>query len=151
MRLRFIVLAAGLVAGCSVTDKLNPYRIDIRQGNFVSQEQASQLRAGMTRDQVRFLLGTPVLADPFHAERWDYVYHFRTRGQEPEERRLAVFFRDGKLVRVSGDVVAADAATPAPDAPKTRVIDLGEAPAAAPEVQPAPAAPQVQPAGEPPK
>ncbi|MBL8472700.1 MAG: outer membrane protein assembly factor BamE [Rhodocyclaceae bacterium] len=148
MRLRLIVLAAALVAGCSVTERLNPYRIDIRQGNFVSQEQASQLRPGMTRDQVRFLLGTPMLVDPFHGDRWDYVYYFKTRGREPEERKFAVYFQDGKLARVSGDVVAADSAHPAPELPKSRVIDLGEAPASAPPADAPAGAPEAPPAGE---
>jgi outer membrane protein assembly factor BamE len=68
----------------------------------------SRLKPGMTRDQVRFIMGTPLVADIFHNDRWDYVY---TRvpqrgGGSPEQRRLSVFFADDKLARLDGDVVA---------------------------------------------
>ena len=93
-----------LVAGCGW---LAPYRMDIQQGNFVSQEMVAQLRRGMTKDQVRFLLGTPLVTDIFHADRWDYVYLLDRPGHSPQRRRLAVFFEGDKLARVDGDVVAA--------------------------------------------
>jgi len=96
------------LAGCGW---LAPYRMDIQQGNFVSQEMVAQLRRGMTKDQVRFLLGTPLVTDIFHADRWDYVYLLDKPGQDLKRRRLAVFFEGDKLVRVDGDVVAT-----APDA-----------------------------------
>jgi outer membrane protein assembly factor BamE len=109
--LRALTLALALpLAGCGW---LAPYRIDIQQGNFVSQEMAAQLKRGMTKDQVRFVLGTPLVTDIFHADRWDYVYLLDRPGEPPVHRRLAVFFDDGKLARVDGDVVAA-----APGAPK---------------------------------
>lgn len=76
-----------------VTNRLNPFRIDIRQGNLVTQEMAAQLKAGMTRDQVRFVLGTPMLSDVFHPDRWDYLYYFKP-GNQPEDlqqRRLVVY------------------------------------------------------------
>jgi outer membrane protein assembly factor BamE len=93
---------------------LAPYRIDIQQGNFVSQEMAAQLKRGMTREQVRFVLGTPLVADIFHAERWDYLYLLDRPGQPRVQRRLAVFFEGDKLARVEGDAVAAaGAAEPA--------------------------------------
>lgn len=109
----FSLLAASLLAGaCStydntsrkLADAITPYRINIVQGNFVSREAVSQLREGMTRDQVRFLLGTPLLTDVFHANRWDYVFSFR-RGSKPvvQQRRYTVFFEDDKLVKFGGD------------------------------------------------
>jgi outer membrane protein assembly factor BamE len=101
-----LLLGLALTAGCSNLS-LSPYRIDVRQGNLVTQEMVSQLQPGMTRDQVRFLLGTPLLADPFHAERWDYVYRFKPGYGDAQLRRLTVFFQDGKLARVAGDVVPA--------------------------------------------
>jgi len=106
------LVAASCVAlsGCSATavsDFVKPYRIDVRQGNYVTQEMVSQLKPGMTREQVRFLLGTPLLTDVFHADRWDYVYRFRPgKGDQVQERRLAVLFEDGKLARLDGDVRA---------------------------------------------
>ncbi|CAG9178672.1 Outer membrane protein assembly factor BamE [Cupriavidus pampae] len=107
-----LLAATVLVGACSAYDStsrkvanaITPYRINIVQGNFVSREAASQLREGMTRDQVRFLLGTPLLTDVFHANRWDYVFSFR-RGSTPvvQQRRYTVFFQDDKLVKFSGD------------------------------------------------
>ena len=96
---------------------ITPYRMDIQQGNHVSQEMVSQLKPGMSKDQVRFILGTPLLTDIFHADRWDYVY-WREEGQngKREERKLVVLFKDDKLVRLDGDVVAAKEA-PAKEAP----------------------------------
>ncbi|WP_432258209.1 outer membrane protein assembly factor BamE [Cupriavidus sp. TMH.W2] len=107
------LLAAALLAGaCSAYDStsrkvanaITPYRINIVQGNFVSHEAAAQLREGMTRDQVKFLLGTPLLTDVFHANRWDYVFSFR-RGNTPvvQQRRYTVFFDGDKLVKFGGD------------------------------------------------
>ena len=110
---RIILLALPLAAACasapSITSYLTPYRIDVRQGNFVSQEMVAQLKAGQTKDQVRFILGTPLLADMFHADRWDYVYRFQPGRGEAQQRRVTVFFSDGKLSRIAGDVVASEA------------------------------------------
>jgi outer membrane protein assembly factor BamE len=91
------------LAGCGW---LAPYRIDIQQGNFVSQEMVAQLKRGMTKEQVRFVLGTPLVTDIFHADRWDYVYLLDRPGEPRVQRRLAVFFADDKLARLDGDVVA---------------------------------------------
>jgi outer membrane protein assembly factor BamE len=115
----------------SVTSYLTPYRIDVRQGNMVTQEMVAQLKPGLSRDQVRFILGTPLVADMFHADRWDYVYRFRPgRDQNDiQQRRLIVYFEDGKLARLGGDVVAnqpgANADVPA--RPATRIIEIGAA------------------------
>ena len=80
------------------------YRPEIQQGNVVEQEQVNQLRPGMSKRQVRFLLGTPMLNDVFHANRWDYAYTIG-RGSTPEEiRRLTVFFEDDRLVSITGDM-----------------------------------------------
>jgi len=119
---------------------ITPYRIEIQQGNFVSQEMVSQLKLGMSKDQVRFVLGTPLITDSFHADRWDYVFRRqKANSRELEQRKLAVFFEDGKLKRIEGDVTPAastDAAgvkTPEakPDA------QLAPAPVTTPESRPA--------------
>lgn len=65
----------------------------------------SQLKPGQSRDQVRFILGTPLLTDPFHAERWDYVYRLQPGRGEVQQRRLTIFFSDDKLARMTGDVM----------------------------------------------
>ncbi len=128
-----------LVAGCSGSGGawLTPHRIDIRQGNLVTQEMVSSLKPGLTKDQVRFMLGTPLIADMFHADRWDYVYRFVPGGNpaEVEQRHLAVFFQDGKLARVEGDVVAAAGGAGSPAGteagrPAVRVIEIAPAKAA---------------------
>ncbi len=74
-----------------------PYRPDIQQGNFVSQEMVTQLKEGMTQDQVVFLLGTPLLNDLFHADRWDYAFRLQKGNGEITTSRVTVFFKD-KLV-----------------------------------------------------
>ncbi|MEW6292189.1 MAG: outer membrane protein assembly factor BamE [Pseudomonadota bacterium] len=123
------LLLAACLGACSstpdITSRLSPYRIDVRQGNYVTQDMVAKLKPGMSRDQVRFALGTPLVADMFHDDRWDYVYRFQPGRGEAQQRRLIVFFEDGKLVRVGGDVVAESdaAATPAP-APAPRVIEV---------------------------
>jgi outer membrane protein assembly factor BamE len=101
-------LAAPLAA-CSYVPRIpgvTPYRIEVQQGNFVSQEMVSQLKAGMSKEQVRLTLGTPLLADAFHADRWDYVYWREAPDGRRESRKLAVFFADDKLQRLDGDVGA---------------------------------------------
>ena len=106
---RFALLFLPLVAACAnlpdLGARLTPYRIDVRQGNYVTPEMAAQLKPGQSKDQVRFILGTPLLTDPFHADRWDYVYSFTPGHGQTQQRRLAVFFAEGKLTRVGGDVV----------------------------------------------
>jgi len=106
MRALLIVLAlAPLVAACNPLGVFSVYRMEIQQGNYLTQEMVSQLQSGMTRDQVRFVLGTPLLVDIFHDNRWDYVYRRgRAGSREIEERRLSVFFENDRLVRVEGDV-----------------------------------------------
>ncbi len=125
--LRALLAALPLALGaCSPPQVVTPYRIEIQQGNYVSQEMVSQLRVGMSKEQVRFILGTPLVTDIFHANRWDYVYYRELGRGKREQRALAVFFEDGKLVRVGGDVVPADPAAARPAAPQ------GDKPATAP-------------------
>jgi outer membrane protein assembly factor BamE len=105
-RTSLVLLAWALAAaGCGW---FSPYRMEIQQGNFVSQEAVSQLRPGMTREQVRFVLGTPLVADPFRTNRWDYVYRRQLENSSgSESRRLTVFFENDVVARVEGDVKAA--------------------------------------------
>lgn len=108
---RVLLAAAALaLAGCgSLTNWLDAYTIDIQQGNYVSQDMVSQLKRGMSKEQVRFVLGTPLLADIFHADRWDYVYYNKPPGGKTVKRGVAVFFKDGKLARVMQDLDTASA------------------------------------------
>jgi len=80
----------------------SPYRPDIQQGNFVSQEMLTQLKVGQTRDQVRFILGTPLLADAFHADRWDYPFYLARGNGEITTSRVTVFFKDNTVDHFDG-------------------------------------------------
>jgi outer membrane protein assembly factor BamE len=131
-----------------------PYRMEIQQGNFVSQEMVAQLKLGMTKDQVRFVLGTPLITDSFHADRWDYVFRRQKSGsKELEQHRLAVFFEDGKLARVDTDVIAASGADEAgvktPEAKPEAPAPKPAAAAAKPEAQKQPAPKPAVPAAKP--
>lgn len=109
LRLAFGLAALSLLAGCqSVADRmpnfLAPYRPDVQQGNVVTKEMVDQLAAGMPREQVRFLLGTPALASVFHQDRWDYVYLLkRGNSSEVQSRRLIVYFKVNRLERYQSD------------------------------------------------
>ena len=139
-------IAAALAAGCAsdssvrsyVPQIVTPFRIDIQQGNFVTREMADKLAVGQTREQVRFILGTPLLVDIFHANRWDYVFRVAKGWNAPEKRKLIVFFDAGGRVEkwdadlppaVQVDVPAA-AAPPSGASPKAAD---GPAPASLPE------------------
>ncbi|HEY1225813.1 MAG TPA: outer membrane protein assembly factor BamE [Ramlibacter sp.] len=80
----------------------SPYRPDIQQGNFVSQEMLGQLKVGQTRDQVKFILGTPLLTDAFHADRWDYPFYLARGNGELTTSRVTVYFKDNLLAKVDG-------------------------------------------------
>ena len=102
MNFRLVILLSVvtlLLFGCVRT-----YRIDIQQGNIVTQEQIEQLKPGMKMVEVRYLLGAPLVEDPFHTERWDYFYSFRSgETRRAEQQRLTVFFDDGQLTKVKQD------------------------------------------------
>jgi outer membrane protein assembly factor BamE len=105
--IHLVLLLLPVLAACNPLSPFTVYRMEIQQGNYVTQEMVSQLQPGMTKDQVRFVLGTPLLTDVFHENRWDYVYRRqRANSREVDERRLSVYFENDKLVRVEGDVVA---------------------------------------------
>lgn len=149
-------LAALLLGSCSSvglpTPSFKPYRMEIQQGNFVSQEMVSQLKLGMSKEQVRFVLGTPLITDTFHADRWDYVFRRqRVNSSELEHRKIAVFFEDGKLKRIEGDVKPASSA----DAAGVKATEAQPVPEAQPKAasdfaKPAPAADQAGAAPVPP-
>jgi outer membrane protein assembly factor BamE len=101
-------LAALVLAGCSSLKNpeqsflgvLTPYRIDVVQGNVVTKEQMARVQPGMTREQVRLVLGSPLLADPFHANRWDYIFTIRRQGAEPQRRSIVLKFDGERLASV---------------------------------------------------
>ena len=98
------VLAAVLSAGCSswnsedsVLGILSPYRVDIQQGNVVTQDQIERIQPGMHRLQVRDVLGTPLLTDTFHADRWDYIFTLRQSGKPLQRRNIVLLFEGDVL------------------------------------------------------
>ncbi|HOB65795.1 outer membrane protein assembly factor BamE [Ottowia sp.] len=110
------VLAAAL-GGCSsfdrgtrgIADALTLYRPEVVQGNFVSKEQVAALQPGMTRLQVRDLLGTPLVTSVFHQNRWDYVFTMKRQGVEPQRYRLTAYFEGDTLARFDGDDMPSEA------------------------------------------
>ncbi len=116
------IISSILLAGCSAENRISlkdidvlpdvsmpgVYRIPIQQGNLITQEMINELKPGMTRRQVRFLLGTPLLVDTFHENRWDYLYSNRpgstSASTEIEQKRLRLDFKNGRLHKILGDM-----------------------------------------------
>jgi outer membrane protein assembly factor BamE len=88
---------------------LTPYRFDVVQGNFVSKEQVQLLQKGMNRRQVRDILGTPLVASVFHANRWDYAFTLRRQGAQPQQRKISVFFEGDVMLRYEADELPTEA------------------------------------------
>ena len=114
------IAAVGL-AGCSSlnadTDTsslspvnwITPYKVDVIQGNFISKEQVALLKVGMSRAQVKDVLGTPLVTSLFHEDRWDYVFTLQRQGIEPQSFKYAVFFKSNQLARFEGDTMPSNA------------------------------------------
>jgi outer membrane protein assembly factor BamE len=103
-----LIALAFCLAGCSSPPRvlgIAPYRMEIQQGNHVSKDAVERLKPGMTKEQVRFVLGTPLVTDIFHANRWDYPYYRDRVDGGREEGRLALHFDDGKLARIVGEAL----------------------------------------------
>lgn len=79
---------------------LQVYKMDIHQGNILDEDKVKGLRLGMTENEVRFLLGSPMLVDVFHQHRWDYIYYNKPGKDEPQQRRISLFFESGRLARI---------------------------------------------------
>jgi len=127
MRLLALLVLSALLSACV-------YKIDVEQGNFVTTDLVEKLKSGMTKNQVKQLLGTPLLSDVFHADRWDYYFDNSKGGRKLAHKRFTVFFKDDKLVSFTGDVNP-------PLPPPTR----GSAEPAPAPAAPAPAPPQAPP------
>ncbi|MDP3818171.1 MAG: outer membrane protein assembly factor BamE [Methylotenera sp.] len=101
-----VILLAVLCASCGTAlPTIKPYKLDVQQGNVVTSAMLLQLRPGMTKSQVRFIMGTPLIQDSFHGNRWDYVYQMREKGKITEQRRVILDFEDELLKTVRGDVI----------------------------------------------
>lgn len=121
MRLLFTLVFVTLLSACGFVGFPGVYKIDVEQGNIVTKEMADQLRVGMSRRQVRFILGTPLVEDTFNPDRWDYVYVKRNGDEILDEQLLTVKFEGDTLTEIGGDYDpgapdgAEDAAAPADD------------------------------------
>ena len=110
-RLGAILLLGASLAACGsfdgasarIASVVTPYKVDVVQGNFISREQVEALQAGMGRQQVRDILGTPLLTSLFHGDRWDYVFTMQRQGVEPQHYRLTLYFKGDTLERFEGD------------------------------------------------
>lgn len=130
-----------MLAGCSSMSGLSnyvpgfvkPFRVDIQQGNFVTAQDVDRLQIGMSKDQVRFILGTPLLNSPFHADRWDYVYRLTRADGQFSQARYTVIFENGALARHGGENLPADS---------TDFLAPGDQPPPRPQAE-KPAEPQV--------
>ena len=143
----FLGLALSVLAGCSW---LTPYKVPIVQGNVVTREQVAVLRPGMSRIQVRDILGTPLLTSVFHGDRWDYVFTLKQQGSEPQARRVTVYFKSDVLDRFEADPLPSEAefvstlGRPAPTRPpllEATPEKLQDFPAPAPKPEPTPLPP----------
>jgi outer membrane protein assembly factor BamE len=110
------VVCAGLAAcgtfnntSNSIASIVTPYKVEVVQGNFVSKEQVEALRPGMSRAQVREVLGSPLVTSAFHGDRWDYVFTIRRQGVEAQSRKLALFFKGDELEKFEGDTMPSEA------------------------------------------
>lgn len=115
IRTLLAVLAGCSLAGCASLQSsdnllgvLTPYRIEVVQGNVVTQEQIARVQPGLTRSQVRDIMGSPLLTDPFHADRWDYVFTIRRQGAEPQRRAVVLLFEDDKLKSVDAPALPSE-------------------------------------------
>ena len=109
--MRFILIFISLCLLCACSRSYDGgfnapllHKIDMQQGNVVDQEMLDQLKPGMDKKQVKFIMGTPVLIDPFHNERWEYIYSFQEGGTVREQRHITLHFENDKLAYISGDI-----------------------------------------------
>jgi len=112
-----LLVPAGFLPGCQVLDTYLPtarsfgvYKLDINQGNYLTQDMVEKLKVGQTKQQVRLVLGTPLVTSAFRDNRWDYVYEFARQGKTLERRQFTVYFVDDKVARWEGDDVPVSAA-----------------------------------------
>ncbi|WP_090656186.1 outer membrane protein assembly factor BamE [Nitrosomonas marina] len=103
MIIRIIVLLVFFnLSGCFLIPHVL-YKIDVQQGNVVTDEMLDKLKVGMTKPQVRFVLGSPLIVDTFRDNRWDYVYIQREKGDLVEQKRLTIYFEDERLIRMENE------------------------------------------------
>jgi outer membrane protein assembly factor BamE len=113
--LALLIVTAALLNGCSYLKYPDIHKVTVQQGNIVNQEMVDQLRPGMTRSQVRYILGTPLLMDTFDQDRWDYYYSIKRPGQKERREKITVFFNGNTLTHFTGDYLPSDLKSSATD------------------------------------
>jgi len=108
-----VLVLSVLLSACGTwrnpIERISPHKIPVQQGNAISQEQIAKLKPGMSPSQVRFVLGTPLVVDPFRNNRWDYVYRLEEGSKPVQQRRVTVIFENGMLKGIEGDIQPAAA------------------------------------------
>lgn len=154
MRFLLCLVGALLATGCSsvsnvmsegVTSVITPYRVEVMQGNVITREQVARVKPGANRNEVRAVMGSPLLADPFHADRWDYSFLIRRPGTEPQQRSVVVYFTGDHMDRIEAPELPSEiefvASISRPVSGQPPVLALTDAQRAAlPVPEPAPAA-----------
>ena len=103
-----IIILTTTICACSNTGDFklpNLYRIDVQQGNVIDQKMIDRLKRGMDKEQVNFIMGTPAIIDPFHADQWEYIYSQSENGGTRFQQHIRMHFEDNKLTHIEGDVV----------------------------------------------
>jgi len=118
VRAALLLAGLGSIAGCNtvtsamsdgITSVITPYRVEVVQGNVVTREQIAAIKPGVPRSRVRDVLGSPLVADPFHAQRWDYVFTLQRQGAAPQARKVTLYFKDDLLDRIEADELPSEA------------------------------------------
>ena len=119
-RLLLACCAFALISGCAM---VRIHRIDIQQGNLVTQKMIDKLKPGMTKEQVIYVMGHPLAENSFDQSRWDYVHTLSIERKKPERRVVSLYFEDELLTRFEGFLKPSDSTTPTPEEPATNAED----------------------------
>jgi len=130
--LALVIVTAAFLNGCSYLKYPDIHKVTVQQGNIVNQEMVDQLRPGMTRSQVRYIFGTPLLMDTFDQDRWDYYYSIKPPGRSELRERITVFFEGNTLTHFTGDYVPTPTTTTETDGENSTAA---EAPPSADELE----------------
>ena len=134
LRLLALTLTVALLSGCAAVRNFEfrnlgippVHRVTIQQGNVITQEMIDRLRPGMTRRQVQFVMGEPILGNTFRADRWDYIYNIQVGAQQRRQQRLTVYFDGDALSRFEGDFVPSELQVVQDAALQEAVDNVGE-------------------------
>lgn len=110
-KLRTALLTFSIITAAGCTYFPAVYKIDVQQGNVITQDMIDQLRPGLTKRQVQYVMGTPLIKDTFNQSRWDYVYSLQPGGENRQQESISLFFKDGLLTHFEGDFIPSQATT----------------------------------------